>query len=399
MVSRTTVGLKVLAQNLGKESVPPAKLQESAASVVEQAHTPRQRLRAVVVVGEVQGASAALDELNRIGGSLNSPELRRGADILRRIYTSGPSSVSADEERELIKQLGWHGRVALSFNLPPEATARRQVNSAGIRAMAAALAIEAIIGLGLLAGIALLTVAIVRGIDGKLALAYRASPGPAGPFLEGFAIYLVSYVGIGYILSVVHLKPQWLAYPIELAFIIFAACWPLLRGVKLEQLRVGLGWHTGRGVVREALAGVGAYFAGLPFMAAAIGVTVLLSKLSGEKPIHPIVFGAGGASAAAIVGLYLLASVWAPVVEETMFRGALFTYMRAWHRWLLSALMSSLIFASLHPQGWTGIPVLATIGFIFAATREWRGTVIASGVAHALNNAVAVTMLVLVLAG
>ena len=82
-----------------------------------------------------------------------------------------------------------------------------------------------------------------------------------------------------------------------------------------------------------------------------------------------------------------------------MFRGALFTYMRAWHRWLLSALMSSLIFASLHPQGWTGIPVLATIGFIFAATREWRGTVIASGVAHALNNAVAVTMLVLVLAG
>ncbi len=137
--------------------------------------------------------------------------------------------------------------------------------------------------------------------------------------------------------------------------------------------------------------------AGLPLMAAAIGVTVLLSKFSGEKPIHPIVFGAGGAKAAAIVGLYLLASVWAPVVEETMFRGALFNYLRAWHRWLLSAVVSSLIFAALHPQGWTGIPVLATIGFNFAAIREWRGTVIASGTAHALNNAVATTMLVLVL--
>jgi membrane protease YdiL (CAAX protease family) len=398
IAARNTVGYHILTQTAGRQAVPVSKLRELTASVVNQAHTPKQRLGAVTVIGEVLGAPAALDELDRLKGTLGSPGLRAASHTLRTIYESGPTVVTGDQALGLVKQLGWQGKLALSFQLPAEEARRAKILSTSLRAFAATLGLELVIGLALLTGVALLTLGIVKGVDGKLTLAYRPNPGPAGPFLEAFAIYLVSYVGVGYFAAKVHLKPEWLVYLIELAFVAFAACWPLFRGTSILQLREGLGWHSGRGVVREALAGLGAYIAGLPLMVAAIAVTVLLSKVAGEKPIHPIVFGAGGAGWGAIIGLYLLASVWAPVVEETMFRGALFNHLRAGHRWLFSGVISSLIFAALHPQGWTAIPVLATIGFIFAATREWRGTVIASGVAHALNNAVATTMLVLVLA-
>jgi membrane protease YdiL (CAAX protease family) len=64
---------------------------------------------------------------------------------------------------------------------------------------------------------------------------------------------------------------------------------------------------------------------------------------------------------------------------------------------LISGLISSLIFAAVHPQGWTAIPVLGAIGFVLASIREWRGTFIASATAHALNNAVVTTFVILAL--
>jgi len=185
-------------------------------------------------------------------------------------------------------------------------------------------------------------------------------------------------------------------YLIELGWVAFACTWPLLRGVSSSQIRQGLGWHTGRGVFREMGAGIVGYVTGMPLMVAAVYTTALLSHLSGTTTTHPIVFEPRG-SAGAIIGLYLTASVWAPIVEESMFRGALFNFLRGHHRWLFSAALSAFIFASLHPQGWTAIPVLGMIGFIFAGIREWRGTTLASATAHALNNATVTTLLILTL--
>jgi membrane protease YdiL (CAAX protease family) len=53
---------------------------------------------------------------------------------------------------------------------------------------------------------------------------------------------------------------------------------------------------------------------------------------------------------------------------------------------LLAGLISSFIFASIHPQGWAGIPMIGAIGFTLASIRQWRGTLISSITAHALNN-------------
>lgn len=364
--------------------------------ISQMAHTPREQLRTVPVIGELQGAAAALDELTRIEPALQSSSLQSDARILRTIYTSGVAGVGSDARQTLIEQMGWFGRLALVFGVPASDPGRHAIIASGIRALLATIGFELLV-LGIfIAGIWLLTLAVVRLIDGKVRFGYQRPAYPAGPFLEAFALYLAGYVGLSWLIHKFSHAPTWSVYLIDLLWVAFASCWPLLRGVSWPDLKRGLGWQRGRGVFREAGAGIAGYLAGMPLLAMATYATILLSKLGHEHAVHPIVFETGG-GLAAIVGLYLMASVWAPIVEETMFRGALFHHLRRGHRWLFSAALSAFIFAALHPQGWTAIPVLGMIGFIFAGIREWRGTTLASATAHALNNAVATTLLILTL--
>ena len=107
---------------------------------------------------------------------------------------------------------------------------------------------------------------------------------------------------------------------------------------------------------------------------------------------------------AGLVSIYLLAAVAAPVVEETIFRGVLYRHLRdssrSWAIWLsigMSGLVSGVIFAAIHPQGWMAIPALGAIGFALALAREWRNSLIAPMLMHALNNGLVITMAMLVL--
>ena len=93
--------------------------------------------------------------------------------------------------------------------------------------------------------------------------------------------------------------------------------------------------------------------------------------------------------------IFVLAAIWAPLMEETMFRGALFNHLRGRQGWLVSSLIVGVLFALVHPQGWTAIPVLGSIGAVLASVREWRGSLIGPMTAHALNNATAITVVLL----
>ena len=366
-----------------------------SSEITSTARTPGEKLRAVAVIGELEGSAAALDELNAISPLLSASPLSADAAAMRTIYTAGVADLSSRQREDLLR-LGWFGKLALSFQRPITDPLRRTVVVTGTRAIGAAFGMELLLlGLGI-GGIILFTIATVRLIDRKVTLAYRPPQSRAGPFLEAFALYLTGYVGISWVIHKFADPPTWVLYSVDLAWVAFACCWPMLRGVSWSELRRGLGWTAGRGVFREAGAGILGYLAGVPILAIAVYLSAGLARWSGERPIHPMVFGAGS-DLRTILTLFLLASVFAPIVEETMFRGALFHHLRFRHGWLFSAALSSLIFASLHPQGWTAIPLLGSIGFIFAGIRQWRGTAIASATAHALNNAVATTMLILVL--
>ena len=111
------------------------------------------------------------------------------------------------------------------------------------------------------------------------------------------------------------------------------------------------------------------------------------------QPVHPIIYEFQEAGFSKIIILFFAACVIAPLAEESIFRGAFYHYLRTRHGVFFSVLVTGLIFAAVHPQGITALPVLCAIGVNLALIREWRGSLIASITAHSLNNGM-VTMLV-----
>jgi len=226
---------------------------------------------------------------------------------------------------------------------------------------------------------------------------YVSDPDAPPVFLEAFAIYLGGFLAMGVAVELLIPKAglglKVFALVIPLVAAIF---WPRFRGMSWADVRKALGWHRGKGFAIEFICGVAGYLAGLPILAFAMIVTIFLTKLGGKVPSHPIVneVSAGFWSA---LKLYLLASVWAPITEELLFRGAFFHHLRRRHGWFISSAIVSFIFAAIHPQGYLGIPMLMTIAFLLAALREWRGSLIAPIVGHALNNFVATTVLIFLL--
>jgi len=75
----------------------------------------------------------------------------------------------------------------------------------------------------------------------------------------------------------------------------------------------------------------------------------------------------------------------------------LFRAFRSRWGFIVSALIGGFIFAIIHPQGWLAAPALTAMGVGFAVIREWRDSLIAPMVAHAVNNGLIVGGLVLVL--
>jgi membrane protease YdiL (CAAX protease family) len=148
--------------------------------------------------------------------------------------------------------------------------------------------------------------------------------------------------------------------------------------------------------IREIGWGLLGYLGGLPILTLGMITTLTLSRLVHAEPVHPIIEAAGRGPKITLQ-LYLLACGVAPMVEETFFRGALHHYLRGRHGFIVTALLTSFLFAAVHPQGWTTIPLLASIGIVLSLLREWRLTLLAPMTAHALNNFTAATFLVLAL--
>jgi membrane protease YdiL (CAAX protease family) len=357
------------------------------------------RLRVTAVVGELGGKDAVLERLDELEKKAKIPaDATDFADALRVVYAKGPGAADATARERLASYGGWFGQLALTHGLPDDDPTRRAALAPAVRAAGASIAILALGGFGLVVGLVILVIALVAAIDGKVPRRYRPPPpGRSGPFVEAFALYMLGMIVASAVLyRLIGKSPSlaanfWIALALPLPLI-----WPRLRGLTWPEIRTGFGWHAGRGVVREAVCGVVGYVAGIPLLIVALLVTSVLSKLFHTTPSHPIVGEAGqGGGIVHVLLLYGLAAVFAPLAEETMFRGALFHHCRRGLPWWLSALIVALIFAAIHPQGVVGIPLLATIAIVLAALREWRGSLIAPIVCHACVNAVTVTMLVM----
>jgi membrane protease YdiL (CAAX protease family) len=240
---------------------------------------------------------------------------------------------------------------------------------------------------------------------GKLRLRVHAYPRFGAIYAETFAVWLLLFVGLSFFLVKIpagSIRPLLTALAMLLS--LSALAWPVLCGVRWRRVRHDIGLHTGEAAWMELLCGVGCYAAALSLAFAGALVTISVMALQKKvapgspvaPPTHPAVNAVVNANWWGRLQVIFAAAVAAPIVEETMFRGVLYRHLReAGYRWgrvasiVAGTIVTSFVFAAIHPQGWLGIPPLMGLATVFTLTREWRGSLLPSMVAHALNNAVA----------
>jgi hypothetical protein len=97
------------------------------------------------------------------------------------------------------------------------------------------------------------------------------------------------------------------------------------------------------------------------------------------------------ASTAALVVAMLVVCVGAPVAEEFLFRGYVFTALRNWRGVWPAAIISGVIFGGIHlgssPAG--ALVPLAVLGVGLALIYQWTGSLYPCVALHAINNAIA----------
>lgn len=266
----------------------------------------------------------------------------------------------------------------------------------------------AILGALLLVGLAAFVGGLVvfalflrRAGSGRLEERFESPETPPHLLLEAFALYLLMFL-----LAPLLPLPESARGPSGSIFwnvglqllALTTLAWPALAGPGgFPALRRSLGLHAGDGIGPEALRGPLGYMAFLPMAPLAVMAGealregLRLDAGEGMHPVAPMLEAAG--DPVARIGIVVLAVVIAPIVEEILFRGALYGALRV--RWEArgAAILSALIFAAIHPQGWVGLPALFFIGFMLAALREWRGSLVAPIVAHMCVNGATMTLL------
>lgn len=367
--------------------------------------TSAELLRVAVVVGELARPQKALERLREV------PEFKDDQHealhgLLVRLYHDyeqgaweGPS-LGEEERTRLRAGLGWFGDLALAPAEAADAAAREAVLRPALRMVTVALSAFALVGLLGVVGLAGLVTYFIFFLKGGIRPLVIGNTGRGGIYVETFALWLLAYFGFGSV--AMPLLQSWfggLAQGIAMLLSLTVVAWPLVRGLAWGQVRTDLGLHLGKRPYLEPLLGVATYLGAIPLvLVAAVGTAVVLSSEFGrghQPQPHPVADEILQTEGWGRLQIFFLACVCAPIVEEIVFRGLLYYHLREASARLghgmsvvLSFLGVSFLFAIIHPQGLFGVPFLAALATAFTLTREWRGTLVPSIVAHAITNGV-----------
>ena len=306
---------------------------------------------------------------------------------------------SPAEQNELHNQMGWFGDL-LSYSTASSPVEKTRLSRAVFESARATLskALKAGFFAILLGFISFcsFTFALFKIASGKIEFQYRDEGMPAEYSLELFTIYLALMFLIPKFLDFlsgrgVDINPL-RANTAGIMLTLLVLLWPLLMGQKLMELRVRLGLRliSLKRTLADIALGPFAYFSFLSFLLIvliAYAFILLLLGVDPAKSAHPIIpLISETQDPWVILTLTVLAVIIAPVIEEIMFRGALYSWLRQYLSAVPAMLLSGLAFASLHPQGAIGILPLTCIGFLLAFLREWRGNLTSCIFAHACVN-------------
>jgi len=389
-----------------------------------------QRLRFIVLAGELDSPREALTELERLRRKIDerkielTEEQEAVFDLLTRLYGDyaekkfDAPSLSPEDRQLLVEQLDWFGQLALAPRQGPD-PAQRSAAVAPARRLSLVY-YGSLTGVGLLGllGLAGLIVLLILYSGGRLRGGLPPGSGAGNLYAETFAVWLIVFLilsGVG--ASIMPEEMRLLGLMLGMFASLAALLWPVWRGASWNQVCRDIGWTAGRSLF-EPLYGVACYAMTLPMMAIGVILTLILlvlqSVLFGNAdpdsfnptslPAHPIVEMIQGGGWWGRVQILLVAAVAAPIVEETMFRGILYRHLRdaTWGWGALasvpvSAVIVAFIFAVIHPQGLAAVPALMAIAFGLTLAREWRDSLIAAIVTHGINNGLLLVLLMLAL--
>lgn len=134
-------------------------------------------------------------------------------------------------------------------------------------------------------------------------------------------------------------------------------------------------------------------------LTAAAMMNLLVMRLTGqfENPQIQAISGGQGFSWTNFLLMLLLAGVVAPIVEEVLFRGVLYGWLRARLPFFVAVLVSAALFAAAHVIP-VLLPALLIVGIILALAYELSGSLWTSILLHALQNSLIVTLIFVALA-
>lgn len=322
------------------------------------------------------------------------------ADLILSIYDTGYNP-TPDERDFLIERHGWFGEIAGTYNLPTNNPDYVEPRRSALFAAIGLIALFITVGFAGLAGLVLAIIAIVFLSTGKIRGTLVSGPTThRSVYLELVALFLLCFIALQVVLGVVQLATGLSMMPLILVLSALPLLWPVLVRVPWRQYKQDMGYHTGRGLFREIGAGLVGYLAGLPIIALGMGIMFVLSSFLEATADHPMQYELMDGGPLGPWVMLIAAVVWAPLVEESVFRSAFHRHLRQ-HRgfggFALASLVSGFVFAAIHPQGWVAIPTLMCIAFVLTYLREWRGSIIPSMVAHALHNGTIALMMTIIL--
>lgn len=392
-------------------------------TVAQANHGPvERRFGHTILVCETRGPQAALEALEAIsqqaaaaGVEYNDGQ-RQLESILHQVYSryaAGDWDYRPDiAERERLESVfGWLAELLFhpDQDPAPEVTSRRlEMTTEARGALDLLVGVIGIVGLGLILGVVLLFLFAWLMSTGQIRGRVGDWSRCGGVYAEAFAICLVLFVATSILAGLPHpLFGAFRWFPLFLPPL--AVGWAVVRGVSLSHVLRDTGVYIAN-PLREIGCGILAYLALFPLALAGLMLTVMLSTLMHNlaaphefSPMgipHPVVHDVvSGDSWWLMVRVLLVAAVAAPLIEEFMFRGLLYRHLRdasrhmtRWMSIICSALVNSVLFAAIHPQGIAFIPALVILAFGFCLVRQWRGSLLAPVTMHAIHNAILITL-------
>lgn len=430
MMSKMMVKFDALLGELAQQSGQPRSVRgaDLLANIDTTAQSPSEKVRAAVVAAELVGTEGLGERLNNAADAVYQATLgERGLSVeastmllddLETIEAIYDDRAIEDDARDgLVARHGWFGELALARG---DADARAALTGGGGLLLALLATVGGVLVLAFTGGIVMLVLAVVFGATGKLRASF-VPPLPGGSvYLETFGVFVGGFLLIQVVGAMLSLAlPEDTAVLVSMGLqwtLVLTVAWPLLRGVPKETWREQIGLTAPRGVWREIGAGVMGYLAGIPMYIGAAAASMLLLILRefvlavfqrGEPapiigpsgPVNPVFELVASQGLAGVIVLGSLVVLWAPLVEELIMRGALYRHLRSRLHWVVSAIVSAMLFGMLHQYDVLMLLPVISLGLVFAAVREWRGSVIGCITGHMLHNATVFALVLAMLVG